>query len=589
MTKRIFSDPELQDHYDRIWQAAFDTYDLADVVRFIEEKTYLNGNRFSFKDHEFQRDIASDTHPDINVQKCAQVGMSELMARYVLGVCRIIPYFSAILTMPGANDSVNFFRTRIDPIINDSPELRDVMEPSLDNTEIKGIGTSLLYGRGTRGSTAALSVPADMLVHDELDRSDPHTIQQYQSRIKHSNWKLTRKFGTPTIPGTGIALAMAESHRLHHMVKCNHCNAQFVPSYHSHVHIPGYDRDKKEINAHNLMTLQWEKAALLCPKCGKEPSLQPEFREWVCENPLDNLSARGYYVTPFSVPNVVSFAQIVKESTKFTWPEFCNQTLGETSQETSATLTAEDVLACRYTQGQLAGGELHCMGVDLGSICHFTVGRMTLAGELLVVYRERCTVTQLRETRLRLMQNYRVLTSVFDWQPYTDTVLDLQKNDPNLYAALYSNAHTQGTATFTVKSAEENTREGKLPLTEVRLSRDLHFDELMNMFKQRKVVWQAQGEIDDALFVAQMTDMKRTLIFDKFNDGRYTWVKKPNDQDHYHHSVGYLYTACRLMPTATGDVSFYHVPVVHRIKIANRQETEVFGSVTSLTGLGRRG
>lgn len=583
---RDFQDAKIQEHFARIHATVFDTYDLKDVVRYIEDKTYLDGNRFSFKNHEFQRDIASDTHPEINVQKCAQVGLSELMARYALGVCRIIPYFRVILTMPGANDSGNFFKTRIDPIINDSPDLKEVMDTQLDNTEIKGIGTSILYGRGTRGSTSGLSVPADMLIHDELDRSDPHTIQQFQSRIKHSEWKLTRQFGTPTIPGTGIAKAMAESKRHHHMVKCDHCNFTFAPNYHEHVHIPGYDRDKKEINAHNLMTLQWEKAHLLCPKCGKQPSLQPEYREWVCENPLDNLSAKGYYVIPFSVPNIVSCAQLVKESTKFTWAEFCNQSLGETSQDSSATLTAEEILRCRYTEGSLLGGELHCMGIDMGAICHFTIGRQTIEGTLLVIHRERCTLTEFKTTRARLIKDYRVITTVMDSQPYTDILLDLQKVDANLYAASYNIAN--GTATFVVKSVEENLREGKLPLHEVKISRDLHFDELMSLFKARKILWQAQTDADDALFVAQCTDMKRTLVFDKFNEGRYTWVKKPNDQDHFHHALGYLYTACRLMPSANSAVSFYHLPVVHRLKIATAKEIDVYGSMASLTGLGRR-
>ena len=98
MTK--FIDPGIQQHIDRMFAAAFNTYDLQDAVRYIEEKTYLAGQRFSFKHHEFQKEILSDTSKTLYVQKCAQVGMSEAMARYALATCRIIPYFSVILTMP---------------------------------------------------------------------------------------------------------------------------------------------------------------------------------------------------------------------------------------------------------------------------------------------------------------------------------------------------------------------------------------------------------------------------------------------------------------------------------------------------------
>ncbi|MFA9216812.1 MAG: phage terminase large subunit family protein, partial [Sphingomonadaceae bacterium] len=207
-------DPEIREHLARLGTALFNTYDLGDVVRYLEEKTYLKGDRFSFKDHEFQGEILSDTSKTVYVQKCAQIGMSEAMARYALAVARIMPYFSVILTMPFSADASNFSKTRLTPIIDESPDLRESMDRDLDNTEIKGIGSSLIYTRGCSGLTSAISVPADMLIHDEVDRSDPDALGQYQSRIKHSSFKLTREFGTPTLEGVGIALKMKTARRM---------------------------------------------------------------------------------------------------------------------------------------------------------------------------------------------------------------------------------------------------------------------------------------------------------------------------------------------------------------------------------------
>jgi hypothetical protein len=42
----------------------------------------------------------------------------------------------------------------------------------VNNGEVKQFGESFLYFRGTKGVTAAISVPADCLVHDEYDFSD---------------------------------------------------------------------------------------------------------------------------------------------------------------------------------------------------------------------------------------------------------------------------------------------------------------------------------------------------------------------------------------------------------------------------------
>lgn len=572
-----YGDNLVLEHLKRIKSATFNHYDLGDVVRYIEEQTYLAGDRFSFKDHEFQKDIISDTSQEVNVQKCAQVGLSEIMARYALAVCRVMPYFNTILTMPGAKDSENFFKTRINAVINDAPDLLGALDDDIDNTSMKGFGGSILYGRGTRGSTAALSVPADLLIHDELDRSDPATIKQYVSRLKHSQWKLIRRFGTPTVSGLGIAKAMTISMRKRHMCKCNHCNHQFVPNYHTNVVIPGYDRPKNEISSHNLNSIRWQEAYVACPKCGKEPSLQPEYREWVVENTSDNFNAKGYYVTPFSAPNVVPISRIVEESTLFGWDEFLNQTLGETASSEASTLTEDDINGCKYTAGTLKTGDLHAMGVDLGVVCYFTIGRRDSSGRLLLVHRERCQLAELRATRARLMMEYNVLVSVWDWQPYTTEIMELQKIDPNLYAARYG--ATKDTRTFNVMSKEESIEQGLLPLKMAIISRELHFDALMNLIKKSRFVWASQGEAEDNMFVAQMLDMKRELQADAYGEGYFKWVKNPNDQDHYHHSLGYLETACGLMETATVAIPAVGVPLFSRIKVASKKETAYYGSL----------
>jgi hypothetical protein len=565
-----FHDRETQEHIARLHAAIFNTYDLNDVVRYIENNTYLNGDRYSFKDHEFQKDIISDTTRDVYVQKCAQVGLSEIMARYVIGLCRIMPYFSAILTMPYSGDAVKFVKTRINPFITGSPDLRDAMDKDLDNTEIKGIGTSLFYARGTSGETAALSVPADLLVHDEVDRSDAFTLAQYQSRIKHSRWKLTRLFGTPTVDGVGIALHMASSLRHRHMVKCNCCNHYFVPSYHTDVVIPGYDGELRDITKDNLNRINWRDAHVICPACGRLPSLQDEHREWVIENQSDLLDAHGYYVTPFSVPNVVPTSQIVLESTKFTWNEFCNQTLGETNSDRAEELIKADVDACMYP-GSLDSSSLHCIGGDMGNICHVIVGRLTNEGQLLVVHRERVPMVKFKERLRELKQRYRVLITVLDAFPHTDTIMGLQKSDKNLFGAVYH--RSKKLATYAIVKAEEDESKGKLPITQAQVNRNVNFDEVMGLFKARKLVWAAGDEMDAALFEAHVLAMKRKQEIDMDGEVAYIWHKPIDGQDHYMHALGYLHVACRLMGMSARSLAGTGRPMMlTTMKIVTRAE-----------------
>lgn len=569
------------EHLKRLHSSLFNNYDLQDVVRYLVEKTYLDGDRFSFKDHEFQEDILSDVSQIVNVQKCAQVGMSEAMARYALAICRIMPYFSVILTMPSAGDASNFAQTRLDPVINNSPDLRDNMDANLNNSEVKSIATGLLYMRGTKGTTAALSVPADMLIHDELDRSDPHTIGQYQSRIKHSKWKLVRKFGTPTVEGMGIAAEMVVSRKKRHMCKCEHCNEQFVPSYHDHVHIPGFDGEKKEINKNNLPDIRWAEAVLLCPRCGKAPSLQFDRRQWVIENSDSMLEAVGYYVTPFSVPNIVTIPSLVKESTKYgSFSEFVNQALGETATDKNEQLTRSDVVLCGQ-EFDLMTGDIHNMGIDVGQLCHITIGRLVgkdADESLLVVHREVCLVNDLKKRRRELKRQYRVLMCVTDIQPETVLVFDMQKEDPNLLGGMYQ--RSPKAPIYSVKKVTENVKEAKIPINRVDIQKNQHMDTLMKMIKEGRFLWSKKGDRSDDLYADHCSDMKRKQELDRASGGIFwDWQKSIQAQDHYWHSTGYLYAACRLAPVAATTQPFVGVPLVTRMKMTTQKDTHVIGAM----------
>jgi hypothetical protein len=575
-------------HLQRMETALFNSYDLSGVVRYLEEKTYLKGDRYSFKDHEFQETILTDTSSVVNVQKCAQVGMSEAMARYALAVCSVMPYFSVIMTMPHAADAANFAKTRLDPIINETPDLKNKMDKELDNSEVKGIDNSLLYMRGCSGTTAALSVPADMLIHDELDRSDPAIVGQYQSRIKHSKHKLTRKFGTPTLEGKGIALEMAASRRHRMACVCNHCNESFIPSFHANVIVPGYNDGLttivdgvekknegalKDITKYNINKIRWQEAFLQCPHCKEEPSLQMEHRAWVCENPQADFTAIGYYVTPFEVPNVVTIPSLIMEITKYaSWGEFVNQALGETINNEESQLTATDVAAAMW-QDVLNSGEMHNLGIDVGQTCHALVGRMTGEGTLLVVHKERIKLAELKIRKAVLKRLYRCVITVIDAYPETNLVNEMQKVDKNLFGAQYIEGHP--TVMFAIKEADKDVKEGKLPLKVVKIARNLSLDELMNLFKGKKLWWYVQRDAEDDIFQSHCTDMSRGQIFDKVGKVYWNWSKSLEQQDHYFHTLNYLHVACRLQPTVSKNLSFGHVPLVMKLKMTEKKVGQV--------------
>ena len=94
-----------KDHYQRIQDSLSNKYTLANLSTWISEKTYHENARFSYKNREYQKLIIDDPAPTLFVVKCAQVGLSEIFARWILATVVTQENFTAIYTFPAAISS----------------------------------------------------------------------------------------------------------------------------------------------------------------------------------------------------------------------------------------------------------------------------------------------------------------------------------------------------------------------------------------------------------------------------------------------------------------------------------------------------
>jgi hypothetical protein len=512
-------------------------------------------------DHEFQRTIISDACRVVNVQKCSQIGLSEIMARYGVALANMIPDFSVIVTFPFSGDAEDFAKTRIDPFIESSPKLKEAINPKLNSGSKKQFGSSFMYFRGTNGKTQAISTPADMIISDEIDRSDPHILTQFHSRLTHSKFKLRRNFSTPTIPKYGIHAEMLESMRYRNLCKCDGCNHWFKPDYFEHVKIPAYDHDLRTITKNNIGRTRYLEAQLLCPKCGKPANLQPSRREWVLENPSDTFEAHGYFVAPFDAPNLISVVDLLKASVAYTkYSEFVNQNLGIEEEDAAEALTLSDLNRAQLPEGtDMRSSQLHCMGVDVGATSHITIGRITLEGEFIVCYREQVPLAMMDERMRKLSAEWKVVMTVMDSQPYTDLVMRFQKTYRNLYGAVFSNS--KKLELFKVHMFDGEEDKGKMPIHTVHIDRDKALDSLLGIIKagvkegsKQEFQWVPISKDDDELFEKQLLDMRRVQEFDSNQELTWTWVKSKVQNDHYHFSLLYLYIACMMRGAANREI-----------------------------------
>lgn len=549
-------------HLERIQEAVDDVYTLTTLSNWAEKFVYLESKKFSFRNYEFQRKVMDDPSRVVNTVKAAQLGLTTSTMVYLLAVLAT-QRMNVIYALPSANDAAKLVTTKLNPILYGTPELKRLLNVNVDSNELKEVNGNFLFTRGTKSETAALSISADLLVVDELDRCDADTLKQFRSRLQASPHKIVRQFSTPTISGLGIDREAEASVRYKHFCTCYHCQHKFLPSYWSDILIPDYDKPITELDRLNLKDVNWKAARWNCPECGKDPVIDASRLEWVAENPSENYEANSYYIGPVTAYATLKPDYLVRSSTEFaTRSEFCNQVLGEVSEEENSQITVQD-LEKAIIPSTLDSSELHCMGADIGQLCHITIGRMTQDGTLLIVHKEAVPLGSFENRRRELCARYKVLTSVHDVFPESHMIGRITERDPNAWGAVFSTSRT--TELYVTQQKAEDPELGKLNLRLVKLNRTAILDKLLELFKTSKIVI-ARNE-STGKYISQLLSLKRTQEFQR-DELVYTW-KKSDGQDHYHFSSMYLMVACLLRGTAGSWTAAGAVPLVSSFRLKN--------------------
>lgn len=539
---------DYKEHVGRMRDSVSDVYGLTNLAPWIEKKTFLDGKRFSFKSHEFQKDILADTAKTSIIIKPAQVGLSELAYRYAIAACCTQENMTIIYTFPSSSDAEKNCKTRIDPLIEGSPEVKRLINVNLNNSEVKQFGkNSFLFFKGTFSSTQALSTPADCVIHDEFDKSDTTQASVYISRLQHKTHKLRKVFSTPTIEKFGVSKEAETSRRMKHLATCKCCNHVFLPDYFTDIKVPGWDKPLEEITVRNIHTVKWQQAVLLCPKCGRDPQLHHTRMQFVCENASENHEANTWYVSPFSAHEILLPSYLVNTSTKFKkYSEFKNQTLGLTAEEKNESIQEADITSVEMPN--LQSSEFHVMGSDMGLLCHVCIGRIASDGTFVIVHREQIHYTQFEARSLRLAAEYRVVLHVMDTQPYVDLVTRITKARPNNWGAIFITSKSP--IAFTLQNEAEDVTEGKMDLKLVKINRTAALDSLLTVIKEG--TWAIQSSDQNEAYRAQMLSMKRVQKFTKDGELTYFWEKTGDENDHFHMATLYLWVATQMRGTVGG-------------------------------------
>lgn len=536
---------------ERVRSGLSQTRNLSQLAEWVTNNTRNPkdpSKNWSFADHEFQVDILNDSTNDLVVKKCAQVGLSEVSIRMALGLIDIFPRSTAIYTLPTGGFATNFVKTRIDPVIEDSPEMRARLDSEVDNTGLKRIGGSYLYIRGTFSKNAAISVPADILIHDEVDFSNQEVLSSYTSRLGHVKEEdiVRRRFSTPTIAGYGVSELFEHSTQNWYAVKCHRCSTWQVPTFLADTVLPGFDRRMVDLEKEDLSDprVRVNEAYLACPRCRKELSTanlaDPACRQWVAARP-DEIRA-GYQVQPFDVPTINTIPRIIKGIRDYDKkPDWVNFRVGQDYQDADTSFLSaavKNAICLPWAQPVAGAANGTVMGIDVGKTSWIVIGQANELGGLDLIHYERVRLSNkevLPARALELTGYFGVGMTVIDAAPEWTQAVAVMDALPSgrAFASYYSD---QRKPKMSLVDPDEESRLVTVDRTGV-------IGQCASQVNGGKV--RIAKAPDATTFSVHLDNIKRISKFDSKGENREVWVN--TGPDHYGHALFFATAASLLL------------------------------------------
>ena len=268
---------------------------------------------------------------------------------------------NTIYFFPTRSDVLEFSKSRVGPLLSDNPFLAKMMTDT-DTAGLKRIGNAHLFLRGMQSSVGLKSVPADMVVFDELDEAEPQAKAMAKERLGHSPFKRIIELSNPSFPDFGIDEAFQLSDQRFWHVKCPRCatwvclDKEFPDHLNQEVRIilPGED----------------ETFFRACPKCSAPLDLAAG--EWVADFPSKRI--HGYRISQL-ISSRVEAGEILHEYRNTRYPgHFFNLKLGRAWADLDRRLDMASSLSLCTDRPMLESATQLCtMGVDTGKLLHVVI------------------------------------------------------------------------------------------------------------------------------------------------------------------------------------------------------------------------
>lgn len=320
----------------------------ASILTWLTKNGIVNekGEAFDFKDRPWLLDILRDWTPQMVLVACAQVGKSVTFSiKTLYAVSKL--QFNVIYTMPTDDDTKEFVGSKMNKILQANRHVFKGMDT--DSVERKELNDRFIFFKGTISKSAPISTTADILIHDEVSRSDQGAIETYKSRTKASSYKGRWLFSNPGTERDELDLAWIKSDQKEWCITCPYCQVE-----------------------HFLVwpeSIDLEKKCYICRFC-KEPISNDVRRKgrWMAQNPGSKIS--GYHISHLMCCWIS--AEDVIDDSQGDPAYFNNFVLGKPYSPGDLSVSKTTILDL-WTPKSLTTGNTF-IGVDVGNIKHYIIG-----------------------------------------------------------------------------------------------------------------------------------------------------------------------------------------------------------------------
>lgn len=451
-----------------------------------------------------------------------------------------------IYMLPRQQDYIDFVTTRIDPIISNSERLRGLLG-SPDSTRAKQLGDSYLFFM--ESTVEPRMMPADALMVDELDLSDPTNVGTALNRLDDSHWQLKYYFSTPTLPNYGIHGRYLLSDMRKWLVKCPGCNEWQELDWEVNLRVVGRLEKPTEVY-------------LACHSCGKPFDLEIiQKGQWVPEKPSRSSESIGFHMSQMMMHPVEVLYKHWLDPEQ-TIIEFYRKRLGKPYELAGGSVTRDDFLVSCFDEPYVEeiahdGKSKYFMGLDQGNELQVLIAKLeplsrrpkVVKIELIPFESDDPDAAGFKRVR-KLMRLFKIRRLVADADPNRHSVRALQKDLPGrVIMADYIN----------IKKRFRTSKE-KGSIVDAGINRSESFDDLMESI--RDGFWALPGmppvlsPMVETL-ISHVTSLKRDIIEQRVLGGvqkKVVWRKlRP---DNLAHSMLYLKLAIEI------DTGTHHKIVV---------------------------